>query len=140
MKTYLIVILFGSALSTMGCQNESLDIQRLFPFSLQLDAFPATVARNQPATVGIAIQTPYVTSGNSYNFSWQLALPNRGTLLLDDKEVKSGQRVAIGATTSALRLDSLTYVPADAGQHQLTLRIVDAMGQRRDTTFTLSVL
>ena len=140
MKTYMIAFVLGSALAMTGCQNESLDIQHQFPFSLRLDAFPVAVARHRPVTVGIAVQTPYVTTGNGYNFSWQLAAPNRGVLLLDNEEVKVGQRTGITATTTAMRMDSLTYVPADSGQHQLTLRIVDGSGQRTDTTFTLTVL
>lgn len=139
MKKIVLVALSLLGGFMVSCQTESLDIQRSFPFSLALDAFPATIARHKPTTVGFSVRTPYITTGNGYSLSWQLAAPSKGVLLLDNNVVGTGQKMNIRATTGLLLPDTLTYIPADSGQHQLTLRIVDGAGQRKDTTFILSV-
>lgn len=129
----------GALVGTWSCQTESLDIQRSFPFSIRMDAFPVHLTRNQPTAVGFGVKTDYVTDGNTYSFSWQLAAPRKATLLIDQKAVATGGRSTLRATTSALLTDSLTYIPADSGQHFLTIQVVDTQGLRKDTTFVLTV-
>ena len=139
MKKILLAISVLEFSMMTGCQTESLDIQRSFPFSLSLDAFPSSIARHQPESVGLSVRTPYITAGSGYRFSWQLAAPRKGVLLLDKQVIAPGQLTAIQPTTGLVLPDTLTYIPADSGQHQLTLRIVDGAGQRKDTTFVLTV-
>lgn len=130
----------GLLLAVTGCQTESLNIQRTFPFSMELDAFPSAIFFNRPAQVGFGIHTDYVTSGSVYTFSWQLAAPSTGVLMLNHTVVPVGKKVAILPSQSGFFTDSLTYIPADSGQHELTLRIIDGMGQKKDTTFSLTVV
>lgn len=139
MKNLFSILLSGTLLSAGGCQTESLTIQRTFPITLQLDAFPASIARNQPTTVGFGVRPAYLTAGNTFTFSWQLAAPSRATLLVDKRVVGTGQKVLVQPRTDALLGDTLTYVPSDSGQHLITLRVVDDFGQRKDTTFTVLV-
>lgn len=137
-KRFLITI--GGLLTAWGCQTESLNIQRSFPFSLRLDAFPAAVTRLQPTSVGFGVRPDYVTADNAYTFSWQVAAPLKGVLMLNKKVIAPGGKIGVSANISRLLSDTLTYMPTDSGSHKLTFRVFDSMGQAKDTTFTVTVV
>ena len=130
----------GLLLALIGCQTESLTIQRLFPFQLKMDAFPTSIPLYKRTSVGFGIKPDYVTSDNAYRFTWQIAAPHRGVLMLNNQVVEPGGNTVVPATMSRLLNDTLTYIPADSGAHELTVRVVDTMGQQKDTTFTLTAV
>ncbi|GAB4043368.1 TraQ conjugal transfer family protein [Spirosoma jeollabukense] len=127
----------GLSLALAACQTESLDIQRTFPFQLEMDGFPASIPWQKPTSVGFGIKPEYLMSGNAYRLSWQVAAPRKGVLLLNNKVLAPGGKIVVSANMSRLLSDTLTYLPTDSGSHALTLRVVDSMGQSNDTTFTL---
>lgn len=131
---------FSLLLTFMSCQTESLDIQRTFPFRIELDAFPTAILLHKGTSVGFGIKSDYLTSGNTYRFSWQIAAPQTGILVLNSQVVEPGSKAIVSATMSTLLSDTLTYIPADSGQHQLTFRVFDTMGQQKDTTFILTAV
>jgi hypothetical protein len=130
----------GLLLIAMGCQTESLDIQRSFPFQLEMDAFPTSIPWEKPTSVGFGVKPDYLTTGNAYTFSWQVAAPLKGVLLLNKKALAPGGKAVVIANMSRILRDTLTYMPADAGAHQLTIRVFNSMGQGKDTTFTVTAV
>lgn len=130
----------GLLLAITGCQTESLDIQRTFPFQLNMDAFPTSVPWQKPTSVGFGVKPDYLTSGNVYTFSWQVAAPSKGVLMLNKKVLAPGGKTVIAANMSRLLSDTLTYMPTDSGSHELTFRVFDSLGQAKDTTFTVTAV
>lgn len=126
--------------TVIGCQSESLHIQRSFPFQLEMDAFPTSISMQKPTSIGFGIKPDYLTTGNTYTFSWQVAAPAKGILLLNSKVLAPGSKMAVLANMSQLLSDTLTYMPKDSGSHELTFRVFDEMGQAKDTTFTLTAV
>lgn len=130
----------GLLLAVVGCQTESLNIRRTFPFQLKMDAFPTSIPLRKPSSVGFGVKPDYLTSGNTYLFSWQVAAPLKGTLSLNKRVIASGGKTVVSASMSRLLSDTLTYMPTDSGTHKLTFRVFDAMGQQKDTTFTITAV
>ena len=130
----------GLLLAVMGCQTESLDIRRTFAFQFKMDAFPTSIPLRKPTSVGFGVKPDYLTLGNAYFFSWQVAAPLKGILTLNKRVIASGGNTVVSANMSRLLSDTLTYVPTDSGSHKLTFRVIDTMGQQKDTTFTLTAV
>lgn len=130
----------GLLLTVMGCQTEVLNIQRTFPFRIELDAFPTAIPLYKRTSIGFGVKPEYLTLDNVFMFSWQVAAPQKGILVLNKQVIEPGSKAVVLASMSPLLSDTLTYVPIDSGQHQLTLRVFDTMGQRKDTTFTLTAV
>ncbi|MFD2935427.1 hypothetical protein [Spirosoma flavum] len=130
----------GLLLVGAACQTESLDIQRTFPFQLEIDAFPTSIPWQRPISVGFGVKPDYITTTNSYTFSWQIAAPQEGVLWLNNKLVNAGSKIVVAANTSRLLSDTLTYMPIDSGSHTLTFRVFDSLGQAKDTTFTVTAV
>ncbi|MBC8155668.1 MAG: hypothetical protein H7Z72_22500 [Bacteroidetes bacterium] len=123
-----------------SCQTESLNIQRIFPFQLKLDAFPTSIPLRKPTSVGFGVKPNYLTSGNAYLFSWQVAAPLKGILSLNKRVIAPGGKTVVSADVSRLLSDTLAYMPMDSGSHELTFRVFDTMGQQKDTTFTITAV
>ncbi|AUD05452.1 TraQ conjugal transfer family protein [Spirosoma pollinicola] len=130
----------GLLLVGAACQTESLDIQRSFPFQLEMDAFPRSIPWQKPTSVGFGVKPDYLTLGNSYTLSWQVAAPVRGVLRLNNKVLVPGGKTVVLANMSRLLSDTLTYMPTDSGAHQLTFRVFDSLGQAKDTTFIVTAV
>lgn len=122
-----------------ACQTESLSITRSFPFSILMDAFPTGIPRKQPTSIGFGIKTDYITAQSNYWLRWQVVAPHSGVLSLNHRVITEGVKSTVSPITSAFLTDTLTYMPADSGQHLLNIQIVDQLGQKKDTTITLSV-
>ncbi|CCH57605.1 hypothetical protein BN8_p06799 (plasmid) [Fibrisoma limi BUZ 3] len=135
-----LLLACGLLLTGIACQTESLDIQRSFPFQLTIDPFPASIPWQKPTSVGFGVKPTYITSNNVYTFSWQVAAPVRGVLLLNNKAVAPGAKTAVTASLNRVLSDTLTYVPTDSGAHEIRVRVFDSMGQARDTTFTITAI
>lgn len=133
MKNILLLTLL--TLGSLGCSNESLNIQTDFPFTVTAESLPAKVKVDMPVELQLTIRPERVTSATAFTLKYRTLSEEVGLLSVDGRAVKGGQTLPTKSLTPTLLFKAI-----NPGIYAFSVAITDQNGVSREIPISLEFI